>query len=324
LLGLLPALAGAAQPRRVDLSASVSGSTLTVDVKADAHSKCAFQLGSGRGPVKLPKGTTGARGRGRITFSLPSDAPRGRRAVSATCTHGTQKSFGKTFVAIPRDLSGSNSSDVIATVLNVVLDVILGGSLVLFAWLLINMVVRASNERERLMRALALIGGALIALGAQAAGVSFASYTIDTLTGARPGGEGFKLVSAVVPGGVSAFFGWYFVRVMRRSADMGLRLMSFLGMLTVVAFAVIFAQATSTQGVALGAAAIPNASFVAGLIFGVVVFMPADDASSEKGKRFGGVRDMFRRRVSRNTPLVSEGPHDTPAAPVTRNPFADD
>lgn len=274
--------------------------------------------------MKLPDGTTGANGRGEIRSSLSDDVARGRRAVSATCTRGGRESTGKAYVAIPISFSdGGNTA--LAIGLNVVLDLLLGGTLLMFVVLLVDMVVRATDTRERLMRSLALIGGAIIALGAEASGVSFADYTIDTLTGARPGGEVFKAFAAIVPGGIGAFFAWYFVRVMRRSADMGLRLMSFLGMLTVISFAVVFAEATSTNGVMLGAAAIPNASFVVGLIFGVVAFTPtADDATAGGG--FTRFRDALRRRRSRRSAQFApiEGDTSAPAPSATRNPFADD
>lgn len=319
---IVPAAADAA---KVDVSASVSGSTLSVDYAAAANSECKFRLGSGSRATDLPAGTTDATGAGTVAYDLPGDVRGGRRAVSASCVHRGNVRTGKAYVMIPAGI-GADGSSAVATVLNVLLDLLLGGSLVLFSWLLIEMVVKASDPGEKLMRALALIGGAVIALAAQAAGVSFADFTVDTLTGARPGGGAFKAFSAVVPGGMGALFAWYFVRVMRRSADMALRFMSFLGMLTIVAFAVVFAEATHVQGVMLGAAAIPNASFVVGLIGGVVVFMPPADAQGS-GRRRWQITDLLGRHGRAQAigfaPSGSDGPSDRARAP-RRNPFADD
>jgi hypothetical protein len=203
-------------------------------------------------------------------------------------------------------------------VLNVLLDVLLGGSLVLFLVLLVQMVVTEPDPGEKLMRAMALICGALVALGAQAAEVGIASYTVESLTGARPGGEAFKAISIIVPGGVAAAFGWYFVRSMRQSTAMALRLVSFLGMLAVVSFIVIFAEATKTEGVFLGAAAIPNASFVIGLIGSVVLFNTPADAT-RRSNRLGSLGDLIRRRSRSRDPV---GAGREPNAP--RNPFADE
>jgi hypothetical protein len=99
--------------------------------------------------------------------------------------------------------------------------------------------------------------------------------------------------------------------------------MSFLGMLTVVAFAVIFAQATNVRGVSLGAAAIPNASFVAGLIFSVVVFSPTSDGSPRKGSGMARFRDLLRRRGGRRAGFVP-GAEAPATAPAARNPFGDE
>jgi hypothetical protein len=322
LSALVPGAALAAPSSEVALNGTVSGATLAIHFRTAPLARCSFVLGSGGNAIKVARGTAGPRGRGVVSYKLASDTAAGRRPLSAICSHSGQRLRGKGFVTVPSNLSSGNGA--LATALNVLLDLLLGGSLLLFGYLLIQMVVKASDPREKLMRSLALIGGAVIALGAQASGVSFASFTIDTLTGARPGGEAFKAVAVIVPGGVAAFFGWYFVRVMRRSADMGLRLMSFLGMLTVVAFAVIFAQATNTKGVILGAAAIPNASFVAGLIFGVVVFTPTADAE-QAGGRFQGLKDTIRRRAPKSAqPFVGAAGDEQATAVATHNPFADE
>ena len=319
----LPATAAAARPKKVDVAATVSGSTLKVEVDGPPRAECALALGLGDRAQALPSVTTGAKGRGAVSWAIPSAARTGRRAVSATCAHDGRTRAGRTFVALEA-VSAPAKGSAMATVLNVLLDLLLGGSLLIFVWLLIDMVVRATDQRERVIRSLALIGGAVIALGAESSGVSFADFTIDSLTGARPGGEAFRLAAVAVPGGISALFGWYFVRVMNRDADMGLRLMSFLGMLTVVAFAVIFAQATNVQGVILGAAAIPNASFVAGLIFSVVVFTPTSDGARRKAGRLSSFRDFVRRRGASRAGLVPGGPEAPAPAAAARNPFADD
>jgi hypothetical protein len=304
--------------RQVVLHASVSGSTLTVNLKGKANSRCALRLGSGKDSKALPRTGIGGNGRGVVKWDIPSDTSTDRQPLTAVCGHAGVRSAGRTHVSIPE----SAVSGPLATVLNILLDVILGGSLVLFLVLLINMVVREPDPGERLMRSLALICGALVALGAQAAGVDFASYTVEALTGTRAAGGAFKLLSIIVPGGMAAVFGWYFTQVMRRSAAMGLRLVSFLGMLTVIAFAAIFAEATSTQGVFLGAAAIPNTSFVIGLIFSVLVFnTPADDLGGSG--RLSALTDLLRRPGGSARSSGAPPPESQTAKP-TRSPFAGD
>lgn len=296
----------------VGVKAAVSGSTLSVYLTGTPKSNCALHLGSGEDAKRLPKARIEANGHGRVSWDIASDTPTGRQPVRAICGHDGVRRSGQTHVSI----SQAAVSGVLATVLNIVLDVLLGGSLVLFFWLLIDMILREPSKGERFMRSLALICGAIVALGAQASGVGFAEFLVEALTGARPGGAIVKFLSIVVPGGLAAAFGWYFTQVMRRSAMMGMRLVCFLGMLTVISFAVIFAEATETQGVFLGAAAIPNASFVVGLIFSVIVFTPAAD---DMGGSAWGLGD-FIERIRRGT-QSSGGEH---ATGVRRSPFADD
>jgi hypothetical protein len=186
-----------------------------------------------------------------------------------------------------------------ATVLNILLDLLLAGSLLLFGYGLIQMVVHESSRKERLLLSMALVAGAVVALGAQATGVGFATYTVDALTGARPGGAVVKTFSVLIPGGMAAGFGWYFLRIMQRSAAKGLRLMCFLGMLTVVGFAEIYAQATNTKGVVLGAAAIPNSSFVAGMILSLLVLAPEENVAAQASAgRLDALAALFKRKAS--------------------------
>ena len=305
----------------VAVHADVSGSTLSVYLVGVPNSNCALRLGGGKDAKHLPGTRIAANGHGRTQWDIPSDTSTGSQPLHAACGHAGVPHTGRTVVDIPE----SAVAGTLSTVLNIVLDVLLGGSLVLFLWLLIEMVVRESSKGERLMRSLALICGAIVALGAQAAGVGFASFTVEALTG-NGSGEGIaKFLSIVLPGGLAAAFGWYFTQVMRRSAVMGLRLVSFLGMLTVISFTVIFAEATKTQGVFLGAAAIPNASFVVGLILSVVFFTPTADGQGG-GLGLGELLDMIRGRTVRP---AGSGPGGRPAPPpvgpqAPRSPFADD
>jgi hypothetical protein len=305
--------AGAARPPLL-LHAEVSGSTLLAHVSAAPNSRCRLRLAGGGKAVSLPPLHTGSRGRGLIRWPIPSDTAVGAHSLQAHCAHAGSGRSAVATVTIPK----SAVSGTLTMVLNVLLDVILGASLALFLFLLVSMVVREPDPGERLMRSLALICGALVALGAQAANVGIASYTIESLTGARPGGDAFKLAAVLIPGGVAAAFGWYFVRAMRRSTAMALRLVSFLGMLATVSFIVIFAEATNTQGVFLGAAAIPNASFVIGLIGSVVLFnSPADAQGGRSG--LGFLTDYLRGRGARRRRV-----DDAATGGARRNPFADE
>jgi hypothetical protein len=296
----------------VKVFGSVSGKTLTVDLRARPFAKCNVWLGQGEGKARLPRTGIGPQGRGQIEWDIPSDTSTGDQPLTASCGYSGQRATGTGSVDIPE----SAVSSALTTVLNIALDAILAGTLLLFLVVLVGMVVTERDRDERFMRSLALVAGALVALGAQAAGISYASYAVDALAGTGPGGGAVKFLSIVIPGGVAAAFGWFFMRAMRDSTAMGLRWMSFLGMLTVVTFGVIFAQATETQGVFLGAAAIPNTSFVVGLIFSVLAFRRPADAPDGIGFA-DSILGLFSRV---RQPRASGGS----SAPEARNPFADD
>jgi hypothetical protein len=296
----------------VKVFGSVSGKTLTVDLRARPFAKCNVWLGQGESKARLPRTGIGPQGRGQIEWDIPSETSTGDQPLTASCGYSGQRATGTGSVDIPE----SAVSSALTTVLNIALDAILAGTLLLFLVVLVGMVVTERDRDERFMRSLALVAGALVALGAQAAGISYASYAVDALAGTGPGGGAVKFLSIVIPGGVAAAFGWFFMRAMRHSTAMGLRWMSFLGMLTVVTFGVIFAQATETQGVFLGAAAIPNTSFVVGLIFSVLAFRRPADAPDGIGFA-DSMLELFNRV---RQPRASGGS----SAPKARNPFADD
>lgn len=258
--------------RGVRVSGSVSGSTLTVKVSGHGNARCAFWLGGGKNRRRLPNAQLGERGRGQLELPIPSDTKVGANRLKAVCGHSGQRSGTHTSVDIPK----SAVSSTFTTVVNVALDVFLGASLLFFFVVLMGMVI-FGPPGEVFGRALALVGGALVALGAQATGVGFAEYVVESLAGSGPTGEGVKLSSIIVPGGAAFIFGWYFSRVIEYQTLKATRWMVFLGMLAIVAFAAIFAEATSTQGVFLGAAAIPNTSFVVGLILSYLAFNRAED-----------------------------------------------
>jgi hypothetical protein len=315
--------------RHVTLHPAIGGQTLSVAVSASARTSCGVSVGSGAAAVQVGSVSTNGAGHAVFRTSMSDLKLNGRQPVTAVCGHGRGRRTAVSHVFVPSQPAPAavSTHKPLTTVLNVLLDVLLGGSLVLFIGALVQMIVVEDRKGERFLLSLALVAGAIVALGAQSAGVGFATYTVDSLTGVRPGGGFFKAVSLLVPGGLAAGFGWYFLRVMRRSAAKGLRFMSFLGMLTIVGFAEIFAQATSTKGVFLGAAAIPNASFVAGMILAVLVFAPdPDELPGRSEGRFAGLTRLFSRVSSRRVafvPGVADG-HQPPSETRAASPFDDD
>lgn len=150
-------------------------------------------------------------------------------------------------------------------VFNILLHLTLVGSLVIFLVLLIRVTFDTDDTTEKWMRGLGLLIGALIALGAQVSGEGFATYIVDSLATARPIGIGSQILGALIPALLGLIVAVLMQRAIERDHDKAMRFLVLVGMLGIVAFIEIYAEATSTQGVFLGAAALPNVGFMVGL-----------------------------------------------------------
>lgn len=149
---------------------------------------------------------------------------------------------------------------------------------------IVRITLTTQDPIERAIRGVALLAGALVALGAQATGGSFASFTVTALSGSRPAGAGVELLAAIIPGGVGVGMGWYIIRSLNRNEAIAVRILAFIGMLAAVSFTEVYALATKTRGVFLGAAAIPNAAFILGVMLYIVLKY---ESPSTKGARRG-------------------------------------
>lgn len=277
MLLTVPAIAAGAvgASGQVKVGAAVSGSALTVNVSALPRARCALRLGTGSEAVSLPDLRVAPNGRGHIRTDLSSDAPTGDQPVVAACGHAGSSSIGKTTVSI----SAIGLHGPVATSFNIALDALLIGGLLIFALLLGEMAIGSDDTRERFLRCMALVGGAILALGARVSGIDFTNSIVNSLVGSDPAGTEGKLLIAVLTALVAAAFGWYFTQVVLVRANRGVRLACALGALTIVGLALLLAEAISVQGLFLEAAAISNFAFMVGLIGGVIFSVPSAEAS---------------------------------------------
>jgi hypothetical protein len=263
--------------------------------------------------VALPGLRVGPGGHGGVRADLSTDAPTGEQRVVATCAHAGLVQTGKTDVSI----SAIALHGPVAAGFNLALDVLLVGALLVFAWLLVEMVIFSAETRERFLRSLALAGGAILALGAQVSGVDFAKSIVDSLVGSDAMGTSGKVLLAIAAGLVAAGFGWYFTQVAIREETRGLRLACALGAVTIVGLTLILAEAFDRQGLFLRAGAIPNFAFMVGLIGSVIFSVPAAEASTEGG---GGLLTSLVGKLARGRERSS----GSGRSPERRNPFAGD
>ena len=151
----------------------------------------------------------------------------------------------------------------LATLLNVLLNTMLIGSMLAFAGCCVWAALDDSNLMERVLRFGMLFSGALVVLGAQASGLSFAQLIANSLnsSGAAP-----VITGVVVPGATGIAVGLFLIRSAQASGIVAIRVMILVGMLATAQFAELYANALAKHGVALGSSVLPNISFVVGIL----------------------------------------------------------
>jgi hypothetical protein len=178
--------------------------------------------------------------------------------------------------------------------LNLFLHVLLIGSLFLFLTFALKSALAETDPTERVLRLMAMFAGALVALGANVSELSYADFTVGALAGARAPSAAAAAASSLIPALVGAALGFFIVRTFNKSSRRAQRLLGFLAVLSGVAFAAIYAQVAQAKGVLLGAAALPNISFVAGVMLTIVFTWDPDE---QGGMRLLDVaRALVRRR----------------------------
>jgi hypothetical protein len=208
-----------------------------------------------------------------------------------------------------------------AIVFNVLLHILLVGAMGAFAITLFVTAFRAPTLAERLRRYLGLFLGAMIVVGAQAGGVSFAVFTAGALASGRGPSAAAGLIASVIPALTGLGLGFYMVHVYRQSEKLGLRLLCFLGMLALVAFIEVYAVATHTNGVFLGVSAVPNVAFAAGV--GLVLIF-GNESNGKVSLLDRGVNAWHRLRGQPNTERVkpaANGSGVNSAAGRAHDPF---
>jgi magnesium-transporting ATPase (P-type) len=178
----------------------------------------------------------------------------------------------------------------VALAFNIVLNALLIAAMAFFVVALVALILATQEPLERALRAAAAFTGALVVLGAQASGISYANFIVKALEQNKTIGIGF--LAAGLPAVAGVGIGWYFVHSMKRSDTLTIRLLAFIGMLATASFASVYVVALSKNGADLGKAAIPNISFAVALLLYVVLKIDTK-ATRRSRPRTGG--SLFSR-----------------------------
>ncbi|MEI7775856.1 MAG: hypothetical protein WCK17_13890 [Verrucomicrobiota bacterium] len=191
-------------------------------------------------------------------------------------TAGTH-AFPIIFHAFNFAMAGATSNSILPLVFNIFLNLVLVAALGGFVYGLYLLVTHAPSTPEKVMRLFAVFGGALVALGSNAVGKSYAAFAVDAFSGTRPAGGPIKFLLASVGAGAGVALGWYITNTFKKNRDsiIALRILCFVGTLSLTSFGVVYAEAFQIKGVSLGAAVIPNMMFLTGVIlYTVFKFIP--------------------------------------------------
>jgi hypothetical protein len=147
---------------------------------------------------------------------------------------------------------------------------IICASIVPFLAAAMLIVYRTTGLQERIIRGLAMFTAALVALGAQAAGLTLGSGVVSTLEVRGAVGALIKLAWLAVAGLGGAALGKYLTQQLATSSAIQLRVMVFVGTVAHLVMLEIYISSFSRNGFAVGAGAIPDIAFISGLLLYIV------------------------------------------------------
>jgi energy-converting hydrogenase Eha subunit C len=180
-------------------------------------------------------------------------------------------------------------------VFNVVLHGLLISSLLLFVGAVFLVTLKTEDPLERAIRFAALFCGAMVVLGAQAAGANYADFILRAVSNVRP--VSFGVFGAVLPASAGIAVGWYFTSSIKKSSNLGIRILGFIGMLASTQFLQVYAVAVSNKGVELKSSAVPNISFMVGLILYIVTKWEPGNEPIKKTGAIGKFQKMAANKV---------------------------
>jgi hypothetical protein len=123
---------------------------------------------------------------------------------------------------------------------------------------------------ERIVRGLAIFAGTLVVMGAEAAGLTFSSFAVSTLTHGGLAGWLIKVAWVVLGGGAGSLLARYLVSRIDGGTNLQIRIMILVTIIAHVELLEIYAQNLKRHGFVLGIGALPDIAFITGLVLYVV------------------------------------------------------
>jgi len=185
---------------------------------------------------------------------------------------------------------------------DIAVHLLLLGSAAFFAWIVFQ--VATSDPSDRPLRVLAIFTGALIVIGADAAGLSYAGFITEALGVNKP--VTFGVFAVAIPAASGTFLAWYLIRATGRSYNKAMRLFTLIGTLALVQFLLVYVEAATQNGLNLGTAVVPNLVFIVGFFLYMILNFEPGTASRESG--FKDKVGSFIRQLSTKGNEGAEAP----------------
>jgi len=123
----------------------------------------------------------------------------------------------------------------------------------------IRVALAAPNEIQRILRVTAFTTGLLVFFGARSLGLSLGNMMLLGITQYSPLMFGFFCL--IMPSALGCLLAWYFIRCLKRSSEMAIKIMIMIGVFMVLQFGDIYLQAANIGGVSLNKDLVPNLAF---------------------------------------------------------------
>jgi hypothetical protein len=152
---------------------------------------------------------------------------------------------------------------------------------------------------ERIIRGLAILVGTLLVMGAEAAGLTFSSFAVSSLT--HHGSAGFvaKIAWVIIGGGAGALLARYLISRIDGGTNLQIRIMILVTVIAHVELLEIYAQNVRQHGFVLGVGALPDIAFISGLLLYIIFRYDTGEVRAIRDHLPGGTRFSWLGRGRR-------------------------
>jgi len=156
-------------------------------------------------------------------------------------------------------------TSVAGKVLLLLVHLLIIGTILLLIGVAVGVVVDETSSLERIILSSSLSAGFLAYTAARALGISIPSLLAQSLATSNP--FGVAALGLIIPSMCGTFIAWFGLRMMKKDEDVAKRVSLVLGTFIITMFADVYAAMAGEIGLSQGKFALPNITFVLGMVF---------------------------------------------------------